>query len=44
MIGKADVIIGLELSDYWATVNAFVDNGDDGWAYNAVQDQARTPS
>ena len=28
LIGDADVILGLELSDYWATVNAFIDNGD----------------
>jgi len=31
VIGRADVIIGLELADYWGTVNAFIDNGgDDG--------------
>jgi acetolactate synthase I/II/III large subunit len=30
VIGQADVIIGLELSDYWATVNAWIDNGDHG--------------
>src|SRR5262247_1875545 len=31
VIGRADVIIGLELSDYWGTVNAWIDNGgDDG--------------
>src|ERR1700722_20144671 len=29
LISNADVIIGLELSDYWATVNGFVDNGLD---------------
>jgi thiamine pyrophosphate-dependent acetolactate synthase large subunit-like protein len=28
LIGQADVIIGLELSDYWGTVNGFIDNGD----------------
>ena len=28
LIGEADVILGLELSDYWATVNAFIDNGE----------------
>jgi acetolactate synthase I/II/III large subunit len=28
LIGEADVILGLELSDYWGTVNAFVDNGE----------------
>ncbi len=31
LIGQADVIIGLELADYWGTVNAWIDNGaDDG--------------
>ncbi len=34
LIGNADVIIGLELSDYWATVNAFVDNGYDAIGLN----------
>ena len=28
VIGQADVILGLELTDFWATVNAFIDNGD----------------
>src|SRR5471032_502144 len=27
---NADVILGLELSDFWATVNAFTDNGENG--------------
>ena len=40
LIGNADVIIGLELSDYWATVNGFVDNGLDGIGINESQDQA----
>ena len=30
VIGQADVVIGLELSDYWATVNAWIDNGEHG--------------
>jgi len=31
VIGQADVIIGLELSDYWGTVNSWIDNGgEDG--------------
>jgi thiamine pyrophosphate-dependent acetolactate synthase large subunit-like protein len=29
LIGEADVILGLELSDYWGTVNAFIDNGEE---------------
>jgi acetolactate synthase I/II/III large subunit len=32
LIGQADVVIGLELTDYWGTVNAFFDNGEDGGA------------
>jgi acetolactate synthase I/II/III large subunit len=34
LIGNADVVLGLELSDYWATVNRFVDNGVDGIGVN----------
>ena len=30
VVGQADVVLGLELSDYWATVNAWIDNGDHG--------------
>jgi len=37
LIANADVIIGLELSDYWATVNAFVDNGHDGLGVNETR-------
>lgn len=29
-VANADVIIGLELSDFWATVNQFTDNGEHG--------------
>src|SRR5471030_912553 len=29
-VTNADVILGLELSDFWATVNAFTDNGENG--------------
>jgi acetolactate synthase I/II/III large subunit len=29
-VSNADVIIGMELSDFWATVNAFTDNGENG--------------
>ena len=32
LIGQADVIIGLELSDYWGTVNGYIDNGDNDGA------------
>ena len=30
VIGQADVVLGLELTDYWATVNKFVDNNAEG--------------
>lgn len=29
VIGQADVILGMELSDYWNTVNAWIDNGEE---------------
>jgi thiamine pyrophosphate-dependent acetolactate synthase large subunit-like protein len=28
LIRQADVILGLELSDFWGTVNAYIDNGE----------------
>jgi len=34
VVNQADVVIGLELSDYWATVNGFIDNDDDGVGKN----------
>ena len=38
LIGRADVIIGMELSDFWATVNAWIDNGDhDGHGTNETR-------
>ena len=30
VVGQADVVLGLELTDYWATVNKFVDNNTEG--------------
>ena len=30
VVNNADVIIGLELSDFWAVVNSFTDNGENG--------------
>jgi thiamine pyrophosphate-dependent acetolactate synthase large subunit-like protein len=29
-VARADVIIGLELTNYWGTVNSFIDNNKDG--------------
>src|SRR5215469_2067028 len=33
-VGNADVVIGMELSDYWGTVNAYIDNGEHGIGVN----------
>ena len=30
VVAGADVVMGLELSDFWGTVNAFTDNGENG--------------
>ena len=30
VIAQADVVLGLELSDFWGTVNAWIDNGEGG--------------
>lgn len=32
LIAEADVVIGLEVSDFWNAVNAFIDNGEDSGA------------
>ena len=37
VVNNADVIIGMELSDFWAVVNAFVDNGDHGIGINQTK-------
>ncbi len=34
---NADVIIGMELTDYWNVVNGFVDNGDHGIGFNTTK-------
>jgi acetolactate synthase-1/2/3 large subunit len=33
-VGNADVILGLELTDFWATVNTYIDNGEHGIGIN----------
>jgi len=33
-VNNADVIIGMELTDYWGTVNAWIDNGEHGIGVN----------
>ena len=35
VIGQADVILGLDLTDYWDTVNKFVDNNAEGVGDNS---------
>jgi thiamine pyrophosphate-dependent acetolactate synthase large subunit-like protein len=37
VIKDADVIIGMELSDYWNTVNGFIDNGYEGIGQNVAK-------
>ena len=37
VIAQADVVLGLELSDFWATVNAWVDNGEGGHGFNEAR-------
>ncbi|HYC16335.1 MAG TPA: thiamine pyrophosphate-dependent enzyme [Pseudolabrys sp.] len=42
VIGQADVIIGMELSDFWGVVNGFVDNGSNGIGFNETKIKAGT--
>src|SRR5215471_11797512 len=42
VIGQADVIIGMELSDFWGVVNGYVDNGDNGIGFNETKIKAGT--
>src|SRR5437868_13193891 len=37
MVSNADVILGLELSDFWGTVNAYTDNGEHGIGVNSTR-------
>jgi thiamine pyrophosphate-dependent acetolactate synthase large subunit-like protein len=37
VVNNADVIIGMELSDFWGVVNAYVDNGEHGIGYNRTK-------
>src|SRR3954470_6824807 len=34
-VSNADVVLGLELSDFWAVVNAYTDNGEHGIGVNS---------
>jgi thiamine pyrophosphate-dependent acetolactate synthase large subunit-like protein len=37
VVAGGDVILGLELTDFWGTVNAFTDNGEDGVGRNSTR-------
>ena len=41
-VGNADVVLGLELTDFWATVNAYVDNGEHGIGINTSRTKPET--
>ena len=36
-VANADVIIGMELTDFWNVVNGYVDNGDHGIGFNQTR-------
>src|SRR3954471_8442688 len=36
-VSNADVILGLELSDFWGTVNSYTDNGEHGIGVNSTR-------
>jgi acetolactate synthase-1/2/3 large subunit len=42
VVNNADVILGLELSDFWATVNAWIDNGEHGIGINTTRIKPET--
>ena len=37
VVNNADVVSGLELSDFWAVVNAYIDNGEHGIGVNTTR-------
>src|SRR5438034_5939435 len=41
-VGNADVILGMELTDFWATVNAYIDNGEHGIGVNTSRIKPET--
>ncbi|TMH65696.1 MAG: thiamine pyrophosphate-binding protein, partial [Betaproteobacteria bacterium] len=41
-IAGADVILGLELADFWGTVNSWTDNGENGVGINATRTKPGT--
>src|SRR5262249_22552065 len=42
VVSNADVILGLELADFWATVNAWTDNGEHGIGVNSTRIKPET--
>ena len=42
VVNNADVIIGMELTDFWAVVNSFIDNGDHGIGINQTKIKPET--
>jgi len=41
-VSNADVILGLELADFWGTVNSWTDNGENGVGSNSPRTKAGT--
>jgi acetolactate synthase-1/2/3 large subunit len=41
-VNNADVILGMELTDYWGTVNAYIDNGEHGIGVNTTKIKPNT--
>ena len=41
-VNSADVIIGMELSDFWGVVNSFIDNGEHGIGHNETKIKPNT--
>src|SRR6185369_1184578 len=37
VVNNADVIIGMELSDFWGVVNGYIDNGEHGIGHNRTK-------
>jgi acetolactate synthase-1/2/3 large subunit len=37
VVNNADVIIGMELSDFWGLVNSYIDNGEHGIGHNETK-------
>ena len=41
-VSNADVILGMELSDFWGAVNKYTDNGEDGIGFNSPSIKPQT--